>query len=269
MRAVKPTAEDPWKALRLHTQARIALGRCGVSLPVAAWLEFRLAHARARDAVLTGFDKEFVRGELEKQGLDVLTLKSAALDREEFLARPDKGRRLSGASAAALREYADSGEKTGADVCLVISNGLSARAIHDNAPPFAAALTPRLAAAGLSLAPVVVVDNGRVAVADEITHMVRARLSVILIGERPGLSSPDSMGVYMTFEPKPGCTDETRNCISNVRPGGLGIAESVRKLCYLVQHAFSLGYSGIRLKDDMPAAWLPPGQPFDSHKTIE
>jgi ethanolamine ammonia-lyase small subunit len=227
---------------------------------VSAWLEFRLAHARARDAVLADFDKELVRSGLEEQGLDALTLESAARNRDEFLARPDKGRRLCAASAAKLRKYAGLGSKTGADVCLVVSNGLSARAIHDNAVLFVSALVPLLTNAGLHLAPVVIVDNGRVAVADEVACIVRARLSVILIGERPGLSSPNSMGVYMTFKPKPGCTDEERNCISNVRPGGLDIAEGVRKVCYLVHTAFSLGYSGIRLKDDMPAAWLPPGK---------
>lgn len=249
--------DDPWDDLRRYTDARIALGRCGVSLPHKEWLRFRLAHARARDAVLTPFDRERVRTALEEGGLECVDLTSAAAGKEEFLARPDKGRRLSEASHALLeREFAEK-RRQGADICLVISDGLSARAIHENAAPFALSFLARAREAGFSTTPVALVEYGRVAVADEVASLMGARLVVILIGERPGLSSPNSLGVYLTYAPFPGCTDEARNCISNVRPAGLSIEEGVRKLCYLVQGAFARGLTGVNLKDDMPAAYLP------------
>ncbi|SDF03003.1 ethanolamine ammonia-lyase subunit EutC [Desulfovibrio legallii] len=250
-------AADPWAELRGYTDARIALGRCGVSLPHDQWLRFRLAHAQARDAVLTPFDAAAVRAELEAVGLQCLELTSAARDKEEFLTRPDKGRRLSEAAREELRRLAATPGAAGADVSLVISDGLSARAVHENAAPFAVAFLERVRAAGLSAAPVALVRYGRVAVADEVASLLQARLTVILIGERPGLSSPNSLGVYLTYAPFPGCTDEARNCISNVRPGGLSLEEGVRKLCYLVQGAFTRGFTGVNLKDDMPSNYLP------------
>jgi ethanolamine ammonia-lyase small subunit len=220
-------------------------------------LDFRLAHARARDAVLTPFDREALRASLEEQGFECLLLESAAADTSEFLTRPDKGRLLSRASREMLEEYCQAGNARGADVCLVISNGLSARAVHENAVPFAVKFLACLREAGYSATPVVLVQNGRVAVADEVAEPLRARLTAILLGERPGLSSPNSMGVYLTYAPAPGRTNEARNCISNVRPGGLSVEEGVRKLCYLVHKAFYLQYSGFRLKDDMPETYLP------------
>lgn len=252
-----PLAEDPWADLKRYTDARIALGRCGVSLPHAEWLHFRLAHARARDAVLTPFNKACVRSELESAGLQCLELASAAESKEEFLARPDKGRRLSEASRELLaKNFADT-ENVGADICLVVSDGLSARAVHENAAPFARRFLACAADAGFSATPVALVEFGRVAVADEVASLMRAKLVVILIGERPGLSSPNSLGVYLTYAPFPGCTDEARNCISNVRPAGLSIEEGVRKLCYLVQGAFARRLTGVNLKDDMPSEYLP------------
>lgn len=252
-----PLTEDPWADLKRYTDARIALGRCGVSLPHGEWLRFRLAHARARDAVLTPFDREQLRLELESAGLQCLELASAAESKEDFLARPDKGRRLSEESRAFLaQQFADS-EKSGADICLVVSPGLSARAVHENAAQFVQQFLACATEAGYSTAPVALVEFGRVAVADEVASLMRARLVVILIGERPGLSSPNSLGVYLTYAPFPGCTDEARNCISNVRPAGLSIEEGVRKLCYLVQEAFVRGLTGVNLKDDMPANYLP------------
>ncbi len=257
--ATDPFTEDPWADLKRYTDARIALGRCGVSLPHGEWLHFRLAHARARDAVLTPFNKDCVRSELEKAGLQCLELTSAAASKEEFLARPDKGRRLSEASRALLTKEFASTEKQGADICLVISDGLSARAVHENAAPFAQRFLACAAEAGFSSTPVALVEFGRVAVADEVASLMKAKLVAILIGERPGLSSPNSLGIYLTYAPFPGCTDEARNCISNVRPAGLSIEEGVRKLCYLVQGAFARQISGVNLKDDMPAEYLPFG----------
>lgn len=258
-----PVAEDPWGDLRRYTDARIALGRCGVSLPHGQWLDFRLAHASARDAVLTAFDRQAVRGPLEAAGVECLELTSAASCKDEFLARPDKGRRLSDASRALLAQRFGAKGASGADICLVVSDGLSARAVHENAAPFAVQFLARAAEAGFSAAPVALVEFGRVAVADEVASLMGAKLVVILIGERPGLSSPNSLGIYLTYAPFPGCTDEARNCISNVRPAGLSIDEGVRKLCYLVQGAFARKLTGVNLKDDMPAAYLPfdPGLP--------
>jgi ethanolamine ammonia-lyase small subunit len=258
---LSPVSADPWSELRQYTDARIGLGRCGVSQPVAQWLAFRLAHARARDAVFADFDKSSLLAAFAGRGIDCLSLTSAATDKNEFLTRPDKGRCLAPASRLLLQEYSENNHKdkakNKADVALVISDGLSANAIHESAFAFALAFLGYLRKAGLKAAPVVLVENGRVAIADEIAELLGARLTVILLGERPGLSSPNSLGVYMTYAPKTGCTDEARNCISNVRPGGLGIDEAVRKLCYLAQNAFERQYSGVRLKDDTPADYLP------------
>ncbi|WP_245590764.1 ethanolamine ammonia-lyase subunit EutC [Nitratidesulfovibrio termitidis] len=215
--------------------------------------------------MLTPFDMAGVRAALEQGGVQCLELHSAATDTAEFLARPDKGRQLSDDSREALREAADattSGAKgakgaKGADICVVISSGLSARAVHENAAPFALRFLEQARSSGYTTTPVALVDHGRVAVADEVAHLLGARLVVMLIGERPGLSSPNSLGVYLTHSPAPGCTDEARNCISNVRPGGLAMEEGVRKLCYLVQGAFAAGLTGVNLKDDMPGDYLP------------
>jgi len=248
--------EDPWAGLRRFTAARIAVGRSGSSLPLAESLAFRLDHARARDAVHAPFRRAELAGRLREAGLECLELESAVSSREEFLTRPDKGRRLGERSRETLL-----GASKGFDTCLVVGDGLSARAIHENAEPFTLACARMFAQAGLTMGPVCLVENARVAVADEIGEILRARLSVILIGERPGLSSPNSMGVYLTMNPRTGTTDEARNCISNVREGGLSLAEGVRKLGYLVEEAFRLGLSGVGLKDRMAAGYLPFGLP--------
>lgn len=245
---------DPWSELKNFTDARISLGRCGSSLPLAESLAFKLAHARARDAVWQPFDARKLEKELEELGCDCLLLSSSVADRSEYLTRPDKGRALSEDSRALLEK-----QEQGHDICLVVGDGLSARAIHENAAPFLALFLPHLHAAHLRTAPVCLVRNGRVAIADEITCMLQATLSVILIGERPGLSSPNSMGIYMTYKPSVGATDETRNCISNVRRGGLPLVEAVRKLAYLVESALRLETSGVGLKDNMPQNYLPFG----------
>lgn len=251
---------DPWDGLRGFTDARIALGRSGVSLPLRESLAFRLDHARARDAVHAPFQVEALLRELEEGGLAGLELRSAVADRSEYLTRPDRGRRLDQASHELLAAHA----AKGFDVCLVVSDGLSSRAVHENAAPFLRGFARAAADAGLSLSPVCVVRNGRVAVADEIGQLLEARLSVILIGERPGLSSPNSLGVYLTWNPRPGTTDEARNCISNVRPQGLPVREGVRKLAYLVEEALRMRGSGVGLKDRMRADYLPFGRELPS-----
>jgi len=250
-----PVIEDPWAELKRFTAARIALGRSGSSLPLKESLSFRLDHARARDAVHSPFRRAELVARLD--GVACLELESSVADRGEYLTRPDKGRRLSSRSPTLLER-----EKTGFDICLVVGDGLSARAIHENAASFVLACLKIFDQAGLTVAPVCVVENARVAIADEIASVLSARLSIILIGERPGLSSPNSMGIYLTMNPGPGTTDEKRNCISNVRDGGLSVPEGVRKLGYLVEEAFRLGYSGVELKDRMAADYLPFGRPL-------
>jgi len=240
--------------MRSFTDARIALGRCGVAPPLQATLDFRLSHARARDAVHC----EFQQAELVKEIAafhPCLALSSAAQDRKEYLTRPDLGRKLSPESSELLKKQ-DIAE-SGYDLCLVIGDGLSARAIHENAFPFVEEFMKATAAVGLKLAPICVVNNARVAVGDPIAEMMRARLCVVLIGERPGLSSPNSMGAYLTYETHSGKTDEARNCISNIREGGLSLGDGVRKLSYLIEEAFKQKRSGVELKDLMRNDYLP------------
>ncbi len=250
---------DPWQELKKFTDARISLGRCGSSLPLDESLSFKLAHARARDAVLSPFRIDWLEQELAKTGLPCLRLKSAVADRSEYLTRPDKGRLLSTDSAALLEE-----QTKGCDICLVVSDGLSSRAIHENAPEFVSLFVQVIRQTSLTLGSICLVENGRVAIADEIASRLQGKLSAILIGERPGLSSPNSLGIYMTYNPKPGCTDEARNCISNVRQGGMSIKAGVQKLAYLAETAFQLRTSGVMLKDKMAAGYLPFGNSWEA-----
>jgi ethanolamine ammonia-lyase small subunit len=228
---------NPWQALRALTEARIALGRAGVSLPTAAQLAFQLAHARARDAVHRPLDPAAL-------GAGFLLAHSACPDRATYLQRPDLGRTLDDTSRTLLEAAAH----CACDLALVVADGLSALAIEQNARPFLDALLPRLD--GWLLGPKVIVRQARVAVGDDVGALLKARVVVVLIGERPGLSSPDSMGIYMTWGPRAGLTDAGRNCISNVRPAGLGYAEAAHKLHYLLEQARARGMSGVALKDE-------------------
>ena len=230
---------NPWQALRTLTQARIALGRAGVSVPTSAQLDFQLAHARARDAVHRSLDPASL-------GPGYLIAHSACPDRATYLQRPDLGRSLDEASRTLLQSAAPAT----CDLALVVADGLSALAIEQNVPPFMEALLPRLAQDGWALGPLVVVQQGRVAIGDQIGALLNARAVVVLIGERPGLSSPDSMGLYMTWGPRTGLTDASRNCISNVRPAGLGYAQAAHKLHYLLDQARTRELSGVTLKDE-------------------
>lgn len=238
---------DPWHALRALTPARIALGRAGVSLPTRAHLDFQLAHARARDAVHDGLDVVRLLAKLSAVGLESLSVRSAAADRATFLQRPDLGRRLDAGDRARLEAAAVS---DGVEAALVVADGLSARAAQAHAVPVLAALVPRLRDAGWRVAPVVVAEQGRVALADEIGAALRARLVVVLLGERPGLSAPDSLGAYLTWDPRPGRTDAERNCVSNIRPEGLVPALAADKLACLMLEAARRRLSGVALKDD-------------------
>ncbi len=238
----EPVTPNPWHALRALTPARIALGRAGVSVPTSAQLDFQLAHALARDAVHTPLDIAALRQSLAQHA--PLLAHSACPDRATYLQRPDLGRRLDDASRTALA-HAPRGE-----LALVLADGLSAQAIARHAAPFLATLAAPLAADGWPAPQVVIVEQGRVAIGDEIGALLGARCVVVLIGERPGLSSPDSMGLYLTWAPQPGLTDAQRNCISNVRAQGLSYAEAAGKVMHLLGQARERGLSGVALKDE-------------------
>ncbi|ROM68732.1 ethanolamine ammonia-lyase [Pseudomonas brassicacearum] len=241
--------QNPWLNLRNLTPARIALGRTGTSLPTQAQLDFQYAHAQARDAVHLAFDHEGIRAQLTERGRESLLLHSAAIDRNSYLQRPDLGRRLDDASAQTLQDYATQ-HPGGVDLAIVVADGLSALAVHRHTLPFLARLEEQIAAEGWSTSPVILVEQGRVAVADEVAERLGAKMSVILIGERPGLSSPDSLGLYFTYNPKVGLTDAYRNCISNVRLEGLSYGMAAHRLIYLMREACRRQLSGVNLKDE-------------------
>lgn len=243
---------DPWTRLRRLTPARIALGRAGTSLPTAAHLEFQLAHAQARDAVHLAFDPRPLCEALQARGRPWLRLHSAAPDRHAYLQRPDLGRRLDTDSVEALRAHVAL-RGGGADLGVVVADGLSALAVHRHAPAMLERIEALAARHGWSLAPVALVAQGRVAVGDEIGERLGVHALVVLIGERPGLSSPDSLGLYLTWAPRPGCHDALRNCISNIRAEGLSHAEAAHKLDYLLREAFRRRLSGVQLKDEASA----------------
>jgi ethanolamine ammonia-lyase small subunit len=247
--------KNPWSGLKAFTNARIALGRAGNGLPTAPLLAFNLSHAQARDAVHQPLDADALRRTLEAEGFATLGVESAAPDRQHYLRRPDLGRRLSEASRDALAEAARAaaaaphGEPP--EVVFVIGDGLSAFAAAKQAVPLLLAVRERLA--GWRIGPVVVARQARVALGDEIGELLGAKFVAMLIGERPGLSSPDSLGVYLTYAPKVGCHDAQRNCISNVRPEGLPYEAAAHKLHYLLTHARRLGLTGVGLKDNSDA----------------
>jgi ethanolamine ammonia-lyase small subunit len=240
--------KNPWNALRQFTNARIALGRAGNSLPTAPLLAFNLSHAQARDAVHHPLDTDALHEQLRAQNFRTLDVHSAAPDREHYLRRPDLGRRLSEESRAALAQLPDESP----DIAFVIGDGLSAFAASKQAIPLLHAVTPLLV--DWTIGPVVVARQARVALGDEIGESLNAKIVVMLIGERPGLSSPDSLGIYITYAPKVGCSDAQRNCISNVRPEGLDYPLAAHKLHYLLTHARRLGLTGVGLKDDSDAS---------------
>ncbi|WP_371042575.1 ethanolamine ammonia-lyase subunit EutC [Pseudomonas fluorescens] len=241
--------QNPWLQLRRLTSARIALGRTGTSLPTSAQLDFQFAHAQARDAVHLPFDHAGLSAQLGERGRESLLLHSAAVDRNSYLQRPDLGRKLSDESAQALRDYA-AAHPGGVDLAIVVADGLSALAVHRHTLPFLTRLEEQMSADGWSMAPVVLVEQGRVAVGDEIGQLLGAKMLVMLIGERPGLSSPDSLGLYFTYNPKIGLTDAYRNCISNVRLEGLSYGMAAHRLLYLMREACRRQLSGVNLKDE-------------------
>lgn len=241
--------DDLWKRLARLTPARIGLGRAGAGLPTREVLSFGLAHAQARDAVHTPMDADAVAGAIGALGFETVTVASQADDRATYLRRPDHGRRLAPESRDALEAAAEP-----CDLALVVADGLSARAVHEGAAPMLAALKPYLDKAGWRLAPVAIATQARVALGDAIGAALKARAVAVLVGERPGLSSPDSLGLYVTFDPRPGRSDAERNCISNVRPAGLSHEVAAFKLHWLLSQAYSCGLTGVRLKDESDRA---------------
>ena len=236
---------DRWDGLRRFTPARIALGRTGVSLPTREVLKFSLAHAQARDAVHLPLDVTALANELSAAGFSPRTVHSTAADRAAYLRRPDLGRRLDEASRKSLSLDAPT---PGARLAIVVADGLSSLAVARHTGAFLLALRTHIP--DLMEMPLVIASQGRVALGDEIGALLGVEQVVVLIGERPGLSSPDSLGIYLTYGPRLGLSDAERNCISNVRPEGLDYASAARKLAYLIDGARRLGASGVALKDD-------------------
>jgi ethanolamine ammonia-lyase small subunit len=236
-------AADSWAVLRTLTPARVALGRVGSAVPTRAHLDFQLAHARARDAVHAILDVEAFR---QRLGYPSLAARSAARDRSEYLKRPDKGRQLDALSRDRLRP---DNSVDGADLgAIVIADGLSALAVDRHAPSLVAHLAPALREDGWVLAPIVVVEHGRVAIGDEIAERLGARAVVVLIGERPGLSAPDSLGAYFTYAPRVGRTDADRNCVSNIRADGLHIDQAAAQLRWLFAESRRRQCSGVAIR---------------------
>jgi len=242
---------DPWGPLRAHTPARIALGRTGASLPTAEVLRFAAAHAQARDAVHQALDTDALTTALRADGWAVHSVVSAAADRAAYLRRPDLGRRLAPASAQslqALQAQAQAQSLPPPDLALVLADGLSAAAAQQHGVAVLAHLRTALAGA-LRLSPVFLATQARVALGDEVGELLCARAVLVLLGERPGLSSPDSLGAYLTFAPRLGRSDAERNCVSNIRPAGLAPERAAARLAWLVREALRLRLTGVALKD--------------------
>ena len=239
---------DTWAGLRRLTAARIGLARTGASLATGPLLDFKLAHARARDAVHDPLDQARLTTDLAGFGLPVRAVASAAQDRQTYLMRPDLGRRLAAGAETALAKEADR-----YDVVIVIADGLSARAVQTHARPLLAELLPALRNQAFHVAPLIVAQHARVALGDAIATSLGADCAAMLIGERPGLTAPDSMGAYLTWRPRAQTTDAERNCVSNIRPEGIGYAEAAGKLAYLLAAIRSRQLSGVQIKDEQDA----------------
>ncbi len=240
-----------WSQLRRLTAARIGLARSGASLATGPLLDFQLAHARARDAVHDPLDRERLATDLTATGLPVINVATGIGDRQVYLMRPDLGRQLAPEAQARLAGHAGT-----FDVVFVVADGLSARAVQNHAAPVLGLVIPTLKKQGWQIAPVIIACQGRVAIGDAIAAALRADCVAVLIGERPGLTAPDSMGAYLTWKPAPQTTDAERNCISNIRPDGIGYDEAAFKLGYLLQAMRGSRLSGVKLKDDSDRLWL-------------
>jgi ethanolamine ammonia-lyase small subunit len=249
-----PTVENAWQRLRRYTAARIALGRSGESLPTRHYLDFQLAHALARDAVHAALDVPALEAELKALGLETVSVRSAARDRGQYLLRPDLGRRLEDSSRTRLSALHAAPENR---LAIVIAGGLSAAAVQRHAVPVLQLALPRMD--GYTIAPVAIAELGRVALGDDIAQELGAEAVIVLIGERPGLTAPDSLGIYFTYRPRIGSTDAERNCISNVRPEGLAYEAAATELTSLLTASRRAGLSGVGLKA-LGSNILPRGQ---------
>ncbi|ABE54360.1 Ethanolamine ammonia-lyase light chain [Shewanella denitrificans OS217] len=247
MRPSELVQADPWPELMAFTQARISLGRVGTSLPTAQVQALALAHAMARDAVHLPLDVPLLAQGLKDLGFDTLTVTSQANNRSQYLLRPDLGRRLHERHFAELEQY----QRERPSLLLVIADGLSSLAVARHSLPLIKEMSTRLPK-DWTLAPVVIATQGRVALGDEIAQRLNATMVAILIGERPGLTTPDSLGVYFTYAPRVGCSDAMRNCISNIHPQGLDYASAATKLIWLAKEALKRRVSGVMLKDTAP-----------------
>jgi ethanolamine ammonia-lyase small subunit len=250
---------NPWRDLRRFTDARIGLGRAGISLPTAEMLAFQLSHAQARDAVIFPLDIETLAQQLTSiEALNTIAapihLHSQAIDRTSYLQRPDLGRKLNQKSRQILLDFMNKQEQSPThnyDLGIVVVDGLSSLGVQTNAHPF---ITDLLALLDQDkkhwkIAPISIVQQGRVAIGDDIGELLNAQTVMVLIGERPGLSSPDSLGLYFTWSPKTGLNDASHNCISNIRPAGLPYQEAARRAIYLLREANKLKLTGVKLKD--------------------
>jgi len=240
---------DPWANLKRFTDARIGLGRSGSAMPTREVLNFALSHAMARDAVTTPIDWVPIEQGLAGLGLATLRISSATHDRAEYLRRPDLGRRLSAASREALVRASEI-ESSKPDLVVLVGDGLSSMGVAANVVPLLGALLPHALGAGWKLSPVLLANDARVALGDEAGEILGAKAVLVLIGERPGLSSPDSLGAYLTLAPRVGLKDADRNCISNIRTRGLSYEEAAFKSAWLLREAFRRGLTGVNLKDE-------------------
>ena len=238
--------DAPWPALRRFTEARIGLGRAGSALPIKEVLSFAMAHAQARDAVKTPIEWGPLKAALGRLGLSTMRVDSAAADRDVYLRRPDLGRRLSPGARQHLAQIAG----TPPDLLILVADGLSSTGVAANAVELIASLLPLVRKSGWTLGPVLLASQGRVALGDDAGEIFGARAVLVLIGERPGLSSPDSLGAYLTYAPRVGRKDGERNCVSNIRRGGLGADEAAFKIHWLLREAFRRSLTGVLLKDE-------------------
>jgi ethanolamine ammonia-lyase small subunit len=242
---MKPPAHSIGDLRRL-TPARVGLGRSGAGLPTKALLDFTLDHARARDAVHAAFDSAGVVRALGEFGVTPIEVASCATARSDYLRRPDLGRML----ASESRQLLEAARGDGAELVIVVGDGLSPTAVHHHAGDLLHHLLPHLAQHGISTGHIVVAAGARVALGDEIGEVLAARMVAVLIGERPGLSAPDSLGVYLTFDPRVGRTDAERNCVSNIHGSGLSSAEAAFKIAWLIREGLGRRVSGVALKDE-------------------
>jgi ethanolamine ammonia-lyase small subunit len=239
--------KDLWHSLSQFTPARIALGRAGMSQTTRANLDFQLAHALARDAVNIPLDFARLEQRLNALGYATLTLQTQAENQRLYLQRPDLGRLLSVSAISCLQNT----PSIQADAVVVVADGLSSKAIEKHAEPFLRLLLPELQAKAYQLPPLCLIKHGRVAIGDAVAEQYAARLCIVLIGERPGLSSPDSMGIYFTYKAKSGIsTDADRNCISNIHNNGLSYESALKKLLFLLNESEKCQLSGVNLKDE-------------------